>query len=98
EYYLMTSRELSRLNGVTKAPIIEHFSESLSGAAVIRAFAQQPRFAQKSAERVDTNNRVAFHYGACTVWLGVHLELLGALLLCFSALMLVWLPPSVISP
>ncbi|CAI6003346.1 unnamed protein product, partial [Closterium sp. NIES-64] len=98
EYYLMTSRELSRLNGVTKAPIIEHFSESLSGAAVIRAFAQQPRFAQKSAERVDTNNRVAFHYGACTVWLGVHLELLGALLLCFSAFMLVWLPPSVISP
>ncbi|CAI5973409.1 unnamed protein product [Closterium sp. NIES-64] len=98
EYYLMTSRELSRLNGVTKAPIIEHFSESLSGAAVIRAFAQQPRFAHKSAERVDTNNRVAFHYGACTVWLGVHLELLGALLLCFSAFMLVWLPPSVISP
>ncbi|GJP65497.1 hypothetical protein CLOP_g22382 [Closterium sp. NIES-67] len=98
EYYLTTSRELSRLNGVTKAPIIEHFSESLSGAAVIRAFAQQPRFAHKNAERVDTNNRVAFHYGACTVWLGVHLELLGALLLCFSALMLVWLPPSVISP
>ncbi|GJP66069.1 hypothetical protein CLOP_g22972 [Closterium sp. NIES-67] len=98
EYYLTTSRELSRLDGITKSPIIEHFSESLAGAAVIRAFAQEPRFARNSAARVDANTRVAWCSRAAVEWLGFRLELLGSLLLCFSALMLTLLPASVVSP
>ncbi|CAI5996063.1 unnamed protein product [Closterium sp. NIES-64] len=98
EYYLTTSRELSRLDGITKSPIIEHFSESLAGAAVIRAFGEESRFARTSAARVDSNTRVAFCSRGAVEWLGFRLELLGSLLLCFSALMLTLLPPSVVSP
>ena len=38
------------------------------------------------------------HYGATSTWLGIHLELMGNLLLCFSAMLLVALPNSLLSP
>uniref|UniRef100_A0A7N2LD86 Uncharacterized protein n=1 Tax=Quercus lobata TaxID=97700 RepID=A0A7N2LD86_QUELO len=41
QYYIPTARELARLAGIQRAPILHHFAESLSGAATIRAFDQQ---------------------------------------------------------
>ncbi|XP_073363857.1 ABC transporter C family member 4-like [Aegilops tauschii subsp. strangulata] len=34
--YIATSRELTRLQGVTKAPVIDHLTESFSGSPIIR--------------------------------------------------------------
>ena len=36
--YIVTSRQLKRLYFVSKSPIFSHFSETVSGAQVIRAF------------------------------------------------------------
>ena len=44
QYFIPTSRELSRLLGIRRAPILHHFAESLSGAATVRAFDQELRF------------------------------------------------------
>ena len=37
-YYISSSRELTRLESLSRSPIINHFSESISGTNIIRAF------------------------------------------------------------
>jgi len=59
-YYLRTSRELKRLDSVSRSPIYAHFQESLGGITTIRAYRQQSRFAQENEWRVDANLRAYF--------------------------------------
>ncbi len=54
-YYLSSSRELKRLDAVTRSPIFSWFSESLSGASTIRAYGQIDRFIANNEARVDRN-------------------------------------------
>jgi ATP-binding cassette subfamily C (CFTR/MRP) protein 1 len=59
-YYLRTSRELKRLDSVSRSPIYAHFQESLGGITTIRAYRQQSRFAMENEWRVDANLRAYF--------------------------------------
>ena len=54
-YYLSTSRELKRLDAVSRSPIFAWFSESLNGLSTIRAFGQQRLFIANNERRVDRN-------------------------------------------
>lgn len=54
-YYLATSRELKRLDAVSRSPIFAWFSESLNGLSTIRAFGQQQLFVSNNERRVDRN-------------------------------------------
>jgi ABC-type multidrug transport system fused ATPase/permease subunit len=40
-YYLATSREIKRIDAITKSPIFAMFGETLAGVATIRAFGEQ---------------------------------------------------------
>eukprot|EP00743_Colponemidia_sp_Colp-15_P012774 GILK01014639.1.p1 GENE.GILK01014639.1~~GILK01014639.1.p1 ORF type:complete len:626 (+),score=96.92 GILK01014639.1:859-2736(+) len=80
-FFLATSRELTRLDSISRSPIVHHFSESLSGASVIRAFQVQNRFTQRNRLLLDKNNSAYFPLSASNEWLGVQLELAGLLLL-----------------
>ncbi|KAF5202715.1 ABC transporter ATP-binding protein/permease VMR1 [Thalictrum thalictroides] len=97
-YYLATSRELTRLDSITKAPVIHHFSESVSGVMTIRCFRKQARFYQENIDRVDANLRMDFHNNGSNEWLGFRLELIGSFVLCLAALFMVLLPSNVIKP
>ncbi|XP_017418879.2 ABC transporter C family member 14 [Vigna angularis] len=97
-YYLATSRELTRLDSITKAPVIHHFSESIAGVMTIRAFRQQKNFCEENLKRVNANLCMDFHNYSCNVWLGVRLELLGSFVFCISALFMIILPSSIIKP
>ena len=59
-YYLRTSRELKRLDSVSRSPIYAHFQESLGGITTIRAYRHQLRFAMENEWRVDANLRAYF--------------------------------------
>src|SRR6266536_410501 len=59
-YYLRTSRELKRLDSVSRSPIYTHFQESLGGITTIRAYRQQLRFSMENEWRVDANLRAYF--------------------------------------
>ncbi|EPQ63984.1 Bgt-2044 [Blumeria graminis f. sp. tritici] len=83
-YYLRTSRELKRLDSVSRSPIYAHFQESLGGISTIRAYRQQERFAQENEYRVDANLRAYYPSINANRWLAVRLESIGSIII-FSA-------------
>ncbi|XP_020210396.1 ABC transporter C family member 14 [Cajanus cajan] len=97
-YFLASSRELTRLDSITKAPVIHHFSESISGVMTIRAFRKQKEFCAENVKRVNANLRMDFHNFSSNAWLGFRLELLGSLVFCCSAMFMIMLPSSIIKP
>ncbi|APA10145.1 hypothetical protein sscle_06g049150 [Sclerotinia sclerotiorum 1980 UF-70] len=84
-YYLRTSRELKRLDSVSRSPIYAHFQESLGGIGTIRAYRQQQRFTQENEWRVDANLRAYFPSINSNRWLAVRLEFLGSLIILSAA-------------
>ncbi|XP_073148828.1 ABC transporter C family member 4 [Henckelia pumila] len=97
-YFLSTSREVTRLDSITKAPVIHHFSESITGVMTIRCFRKQERFCQENVNRVNANIRMDFHNNGSNEWLGFRLELMGCFILCVSAVFMIVLPSSIIKP
>ncbi|PWA56771.1 multidrug resistance-associated protein 4 [Artemisia annua] len=97
-YYLATSREITRLDSITKAPVIHHFSESISGVMTIRSFRKQDRFVQENVDRVNGNLRMDFHNNGSNEWLGFRLEFIGSLFLCASTVFMIFLPSSIVKP
>ena len=84
-YYLRTSRELKRLDSVSKSPIYAHFQESLGGITTIRAYNQQHRFALENQWRVDANLRAYFPSINANRWLAVRLEFIGSFIILAAA-------------
>lgn len=84
-YYLRTSRELKRLDSVSKSPIYAHFQESLGGITTIRAYGQQKRFTLENEWRVDANMRTYFPSISANRWLAVRLEFIGSFIILAAA-------------
>lgn len=85
KYYLRTSRELKRLDSVTRSPIYAHFQESLGGISTIRAYRQENRFALENEWRMDANLRAYFPSISANRWLAVRLEFIGSIIILASA-------------
>ncbi|KAJ5576016.1 hypothetical protein N7535_002942 [Penicillium sp. DV-2018c] len=85
KYYLRTSRELKRLDSVTRSPIFAHFQESLCGISTIRAYRQENRFALENEWRMDANLRAYFPSISANRWLAVRLEFIGSIIILASA-------------
>lgn len=84
-YYLRTSRELKRLDSISKSPIFAHFQESLGGITTIRAYRHQQRFALENEWRVDANLRAYFMSINANRWLAVRLEFIGSFIILAAA-------------
>ncbi|KAF9048225.1 multidrug resistance-associated ABC transporter [Hymenopellis radicata] len=89
KYYLATSRELKRLDAVSRSPIFAWFSESLAGLSTIRAFNQQPIFISTIQRRVDRNQICYLSSISVNRWLSVRLETVGAIVILVVALLAV---------
>nr|XP_060497769.1 ATP-binding cassette sub-family C member 2 [Panthera onca] len=87
--YVATSRQLKRLDSVTRSPIYSHFSETVSGLSVIRAFEHQQRFLKHNEVGIDTNQKCVFSWIVSNRWLAVRLELIGNLIVFFASMMMV---------
>lgn len=88
-YSLRTSRELKRLDSVSRSPTFAHFQETLGGLTTIRAFSQTQRFTRENWTRLDAN--LVAYYPSVTLnrWLAVRLELIGAIIITSTALLAV---------
>lgn len=97
-YYMASARELTRLVGVQKSPIIHHFGESISGAVTIRGFEQQKRYIKTNFTLVDNYSRPFFHSFSAIEWLCLRMELLSTFVFAFSMVLLVSFPLGSIDP
>ncbi|TNN71772.1 Canalicular multispecific organic anion transporter 1 [Liparis tanakae] len=85
-FYVATSRQLRRLDSVSRSPIYSHFSETVSGLSVIRAYGHQDRFLKHNETTIDENLKSLYPWIVSNRWLAIRLEFLGNLVVFFSAL------------
>ncbi|XP_034538656.1 canalicular multispecific organic anion transporter 1 [Notolabrus celidotus] len=85
-FYVATSRQLRRLDSVSRSPIYSHFSETVSGLSVIRAYGHQDRFLKHNEITIDENLKSVYPWIVSNRWLAIRLEFLGNLVVFFSAL------------
>lgn len=88
-FYCSSARELKRLDAILRSSLYAHFSESLSGLTVIRAYSEVDTFIRENMKRNDYENRAYFMTVVNQRWLGVRLDLLGAILTLVVAILVV---------
>eukprot|EP00760_Papus_ankaliazontas_P035929 PhM_4_TR8090/c0_g1_i1/m.51764 len=89
-YFNDTQRSLKRLDSVNKSPVFSHFTETLSGIDVIKAYGNTMRFLRENRLRLDNMARTSTDVLNCNRWLGIRLEFLGNIVvLCMTILCVV---------
>ncbi|XP_073722695.1 ATP-binding cassette sub-family C member 3 isoform X2 [Misgurnus anguillicaudatus] len=85
-FYVATSRQLKRLESVSRSPIYSHFSETITGTSVIRAYGRNDAFVLLSDMKVDENQKSYYPGIVSNRWLGVRIEFIGNCIVLFAAL------------
>ncbi|XP_076902409.1 ABC transporter C family member 8-like [Bidens hawaiensis] len=97
-YYQPNARELMRINGTTKAPVMNYASETSLGVATIRAFKMQDRFFKEYVRLVDTDASTFFFSNATLEWLVIRTEAFSNLTLFTASFLLVLVPNGFVPP
>ncbi|XP_053202213.1 multidrug resistance-associated protein 1-like [Panonychus citri] len=84
--YIGSSRQLKRLEAVTRSPIYSHFRDSLCGVNSIRAFGVTQRFIEESANLIDINVNCFHQSVVANRWLSTRLEFCGNLVILATAI------------
>uniref|UniRef100_A0A3P9ASD7 Canalicular multispecific organic anion transporter 1 n=1 Tax=Maylandia zebra TaxID=106582 RepID=A0A3P9ASD7_9CICH len=85
-FYIAASRQLRRLDSVSRSPIYSHFGETVSGLSVIRAYKHQERFLKHNEVTIDENLKSIYLRIVSDRWLAIRLEFVGNLVVFFAAL------------
>jgi ABC-type multidrug transport system fused ATPase/permease subunit len=88
--YSAASRELRRMDSVTRSPLFTHFSETLVGVATIRAYGASRQFMNEMLKRVDENSRPFYYAWIANRWVGVRFSFLGAAVNFFTGLFILF--------
>lgn len=85
-FYIPSSRQLQRIEAVSRSPVFSHFQETIEGTETIRAFREEKRFMATSTEKINNNIKIYYMLVAANRWLAVRLEMVGAAVVFSSAL------------
>ncbi|KAE8680739.1 ABC transporter C family member 8 [Hibiscus syriacus] len=97
-YYMSSARELIRINGTTKAPVMNYAAETSLGVVTIRAFNMVDRFFKNYQKLVDKDATLFFLSNAAMEWLVLRIEALQNLTLFTAAFLLLLLPKNQVTP
>ncbi|XP_050381430.1 ABC transporter C family member 13 isoform X2 [Argentina anserina] len=88
-FYRSTSRELRRLDSVSRSPIYTSFTETLDGSSTIRAFKSEDYFLARFIDQVKLYQQTSYTELNASLWLSLRLQLLAAFIISFVAIMAV---------
>ncbi|OAD04478.1 hypothetical protein MUCCIDRAFT_140453 [Mucor lusitanicus CBS 277.49] len=83
--FVCASRELKRMESVTRSPLFSHFTETIIGAATIRAFGATRHFLQDMLTYVDINTRPFYYRWLANRWVSIRFAFSGALINMLTA-------------
>ncbi|CAF0933395.1 unnamed protein product [Rotaria sordida] len=92
--YVRTSREIKRLESISRSPIYALFSSSLSGLMTIRAFNVENDFLNLFTDKINANTRALFIFICSARWFGLRLDLMTCCLTFLTAILSVTLRKS----
>ena len=75
EYYRTTSRELRRLESISKSPVMSHFNSCLEGVNTVKASLVHSNIYADSFSKIDFANKHTFNRFMINRWLGVRIHL-----------------------
>ncbi|XP_073104173.1 ABC transporter C family member 13 isoform X5 [Elaeis guineensis] len=73
-YYRSTSRELRRLDSVSRSPIYSCFTETLDGSSTIRALKKEEFFMGRFMEHVTLYQQTSYSELTASLWLSLRLQ------------------------
>ncbi|XP_052481316.1 ABC transporter C family member 12 isoform X4 [Gossypium raimondii] len=85
QQWQITSREVKRLDSITRSPIYAQFGEALNGLSSIRAYKAYERVAKVNGKFMDNNIRFTLANSSSNRWLTIRLETLGGLMIWLTA-------------
>ncbi|CAG2102975.1 unnamed protein product [Medioppia subpectinata] len=86
---LWTTRQLNRMNSITRSPIYSHFNESIAGAVSIRAYKTGHTFTKTLQKFIDTNLNVQKHTVAANMCVSIWTAIIGSFITFSAALFVV---------
>ncbi|CAH8511918.1 unnamed protein product [Schistosoma haematobium] len=76
--YRGAARDLKRISSIVRSPVYGHYTDTLSGLAVIHGLGQEIRFRQLTACKLSDQIRAELASLAASCWLSIRLQLIGS--------------------
>ncbi|KAL0959849.1 hypothetical protein HGRIS_011525 [Hohenbuehelia grisea] len=83
--YGQTSRDMRRLDSVTRSPLYSIYGETISGVTIIRAFGASTKFLRDMLRCVDTNLNPYYWMWGVNRWLSARFNMLSAVIIGVTA-------------
>ncbi|KAJ7717035.1 multidrug resistance-associated ABC transporter [Mycena metata] len=87
--YGQTSRDMRRLDSVTRSPLYSMYSETIAGVAILRAFGASSKFLRDMLRCVDTNSNPYYWLWGVNRWLSIRFNILSSVIMGAIALVAV---------
>ncbi|KAK7685596.1 hypothetical protein QCA50_011463 [Cerrena zonata] len=94
--YGQTSRDMRRLDSVTRSPLYSIYGETIAGVTVVRAFGASSKYLRDMLRCVDTNCNPYYWMWGVNRWLSARFNLLSAVVVGMAGFVIV-LTPSISS-
>lgn len=89
KFYLRTLRQLKRLEGVTRSPVVNTFGETLDGLSSIRSYNAEQIFIDRFLNEVDVTQNCSFSLLISKLWMISRLDLIGCALVIVTAVLII---------
>ncbi|KAI0754233.1 multidrug resistance-associated ABC transporter [Daedaleopsis nitida] len=90
--YGQTSRDMRRLDSVTRSPLYSIYGETIAGVAVLRAFGASSKFLRDMLRCADTNSNPYYWMWGVNRWLSARFNLLSSAVIGITAFVAVLTP------